>query len=35
MMTMNVSGYAARSSTDRLTPYRFERRDARANDVVI
>jgi len=34
-MTMNVSGYAARSSTDRLTPYRFERRDARANDVVI
>ena len=34
-MTMNVSGYAARSATEPLGPYRFERRDLRANDVAI
>jgi uncharacterized zinc-type alcohol dehydrogenase-like protein len=34
-MTMTVRGYAAQSPTDALAPYRFERRDPRANDVVI
>ena len=29
-MTMNVSGYAARSATEPLGPYRFERREPRA-----
>jgi uncharacterized zinc-type alcohol dehydrogenase-like protein len=32
---MNVLGYAAHSPTDDLTPYRFERRDLRTDDVVI
>jgi uncharacterized zinc-type alcohol dehydrogenase-like protein len=32
---MNILGYAAHSTTDDLAPYRFERRDPRANDVVI
>ncbi len=34
-MTMNVLGYATHSPKDDLTPYRFDRREARANDVVI
>ncbi len=34
-MTMNVLGYAAQSAKDALAPYRFVRRDPRANDVVI
>ncbi|TJZ73359.1 NAD(P)-dependent alcohol dehydrogenase [Chitiniphilus eburneus] len=34
-MTMNVRGYAAQSAKDALAPFRFERRDARADDVVI
>ncbi len=34
-MTMNVIGFAAQSSQDALTPYRFERRDPRPDDVVI
>jgi alcohol dehydrogenase (NADP+) len=34
-MTINVLGYATHAPTDRLAPHRFERRDARANDVVI
>ena len=34
-MTMNVLGYAVQSATDSLAPYHFERRDPRANDVVI
>jgi uncharacterized zinc-type alcohol dehydrogenase-like protein len=34
-MTMNVLGFAAQSSRDALAPYRFERRDPRADDVVI
>lgn len=34
-MTMNVLGFAALSSMDALAPYRFERRDPRADDVVI
>jgi len=34
-MTMHLLGYAAQSATDALAPYRFERRDARADDVVI
>jgi uncharacterized zinc-type alcohol dehydrogenase-like protein len=34
-MTMNVLGYATHSPTDNLTPYRFERRKPRADDVVI
>lgn len=34
-MTMNVLGYAAHSPEDNLAPYKFERRDQRANDVVI
>ena len=34
-MTMNVFGYATQSAKDALAPYRFERREPRANDVVI
>ena len=34
-MTMNVLGYAATSPTEPLVPFRFERRDARPDDVVI
>lgn len=34
-MTMNVLGYAAKSAQDALAPYRFMRRDPRANDVEI
>lgn len=34
-MTMNVLGYAAQSATDELEPFRFERREARADDVLI
>jgi uncharacterized zinc-type alcohol dehydrogenase-like protein len=34
-MTMNVLGYAAPSAKAELTPYQFERRDIRADDVVI
>ncbi len=34
-MTMNVLGFAAHSSREALTPYRFERRDPRTDDVVI
>jgi alcohol dehydrogenase (NADP+) len=34
-MTMNVLGYATPSAKDALAPYRFERREPRANDVVI
>ncbi len=34
-MTMNVLGYAAKSATDNLAPYRFERRDPRPDDIVI
>jgi uncharacterized zinc-type alcohol dehydrogenase-like protein len=34
-MTMNVLGYAAHSPTDALAPFHFERREPRANDVVI
>ena len=34
-MTMNVLGYATHSPTDALASYRFERREPRANDVVI
>jgi len=34
-MTMNVLGYAAQSAKDALAPYRFARRNPRANDVVI
>ena len=34
-MTMNVLGYAAPSAKAELEPYRFERRDPRADDVVI
>ena len=34
-MTMKVLGYAAQSATEALAPYRFERREPRANDVVI
>lgn len=34
-MTMNVLGFAAQSATDALTPYNFERRVPRLNDVVI
>jgi uncharacterized zinc-type alcohol dehydrogenase-like protein len=32
---MNILGYAARSATDDLAPFRFERRQSRADDVVI
>ncbi|HYQ40165.1 MAG TPA: NAD(P)-dependent alcohol dehydrogenase [Pseudomonas sp.] len=34
-MTLKVLGYAAQSATDALAPFRFERRDPRASDVVI
>lgn len=34
-MTTNVLGYAAHSSKDDLVPYRFDRRDLRADDVSI
>lgn len=34
-MNMNVLGYAAHSPTDDLAPYRFDRREPRADDVVI
>jgi uncharacterized zinc-type alcohol dehydrogenase-like protein len=34
-MTMNVLGYAAHSASDNLTPYHFERRDPRPDDVVV
>ena len=34
-MVMKVSGYAAHSAKEGLAPWRFERRDARADDVVI
>jgi len=34
-MTTNVLGYAAHSATTPLVPFRFERRDPRADDVVI
>lgn len=34
-MTMNVLGYATHSPTDALVPYRFERREPRADDVVV
>lgn len=34
-MTMNVHGYATHSAKDALGPFRFERRDPRANDVAI
>jgi len=34
-MTMNILGYAAHSPTDDLVPLRFDRREARADDVVI
>lgn len=34
-MTIHILGYAADSPQSRLTPHQFERRDTRANDVVI
>ncbi len=34
-MTTNVLGYATHSAKDALAPHRFERREPRANDVVI
>lgn len=34
-MTMKVLGYAAQSATDALEPFDFERREARADDVLI
>lgn len=34
-MTTNVLGYAAKSATDDLIPYRFTRREPRADDVAI
>ena len=34
-MTTNVLGYAAKSATENLVPFRFDRRDARPDDVVI
>ena len=34
-MTTNVLGYAAKSATDDLVPYRFTRREPRADDVAI
>jgi alcohol dehydrogenase (NADP+) len=34
-MTINVLSYASHSATDSLKPFKFERRDPRANDVVI
>ena len=34
-MTINILGYAAPSAKAELAPYQFERRDIRADDVVI
>jgi uncharacterized zinc-type alcohol dehydrogenase-like protein len=34
-MAQNIRGYAAQSATTPLAPHRFERRDARSDDVVI
>lgn len=34
-MTMNVLGYAAQSAQEALAPFRFDRRDLRADDVAI
>ena len=34
-MTTHVLGYATHSPTDHLGPFRFERRETRADDVVI
>ncbi|MFA6179548.1 MAG: NAD(P)-dependent alcohol dehydrogenase [Candidatus Methylopumilus sp.] len=34
-MTINILGYATQSADAALLPYRFQRRDSRANDVVI
>ena len=34
-MTLKILGYATHSPTDVLAPYRFERREPRADDVVI
>ena len=34
-MTINILGYAAPSAKAELAPYEFERRDIRADDVVI
>jgi len=34
-MTMKTLGYATQSPTDKLAPFHFDRRDTRANDVVI
>ena len=34
-MTLNMRGYAAQSATTALAPFRFVRRDPRADDVVI
>jgi uncharacterized zinc-type alcohol dehydrogenase-like protein len=34
-MTLNIRGYAAQSATTPLAPHQFERRDPRADDVVI
>ena len=34
-MTLNIRGYAAQSATTALAPFRFARRDPRADDVVI
>lgn len=34
-MSMNIRGYAAQSATAPLAPHRFERRDPRADDVVV
>ena len=34
-MTTNVLGYATHSPTDGLAPFRFERRELRADDVAI
>ena len=34
-MSLNIRGYAAQSATTPLAPFRFERRDPRADDVVI
>jgi uncharacterized zinc-type alcohol dehydrogenase-like protein len=34
-MNMPVQGYAAHTMTDDLTPYRFERREPRADDVLV
>ena len=34
-MTINVLGYAAPSAKAELAPHQFERRDIRADDIVI